>query len=340
MLESPLLSVFMPTYNGEKFVRDAVESVLDNGFADFELVVIDDGSTDTTVQILESIRHPALRLIRQAENLGVASTRARGVALLRGQYLALLDQDDIALPGRFEIQIQRLAEHAGPDILGSAVECFGDVEGTHRSPQTDGEIKASLLFNASLVNPSVCMKVAPLREGRIRYSVDAGPVADYALWVDAMRVGLRLENLPAAITRYRRHGSAMTLTLPFHHFGTQNIIVRRRVVEFHFPDMPPAEREALVDALSYRLEGGRRWVDGVCAMSHAVMLARSVAHIDAALMIRLLEGHFVRMLEHAISTDGIDNETLEMMTETNEHFERWRMENGGALDQRIITLIA
>ncbi|MCE9639779.1 MAG: glycosyltransferase family 2 protein, partial [Betaproteobacteria bacterium] len=106
--KTPLLSVFIPLYNGEKYVREAIESVLDNGFADLEVIVVDDGSSDGTVQVVEAIRHPALRLYRNAANLGVVATRDRSVPLLNGRYMALLDQDDIAVAGRFEQQVARL----------------------------------------------------------------------------------------------------------------------------------------------------------------------------------------------------------------------------------------
>lgn len=338
MSGTPLLSVFIPAFNAAKHVREALESVLDNGFADFEVVVVDDGSADDTARIVESIRHPALRLIRHPENLGIGATRYRSVSLLRGRYVALLDADDIAVHGRFETQVSRLEQPGGPDILGSAVECFGDDEGIHFSPLSDAEIRASLLFNASLINPSVCLKVAPLREGNIQYRADAGPACDYALWVDAMRAGLRFENLSAVLTRYRRHGEAMTTKLPFREFGVQNIVVRRRVVDAYFPTLAGEEREALVDALSYRLGGGHRWINAVYAMSHAAMLAKDVLRIDSRLMIRLFEEHLLRTIQHAVELGGIDNETLEMMTETNQYFEQWRAADDGELDARIMAL--
>ena len=79
MTRSPLLSVFIPTYNGERYVREAIESVLDNGLADLEVIVVDDGSTDATVKTIESIPHPAIRLSRNPWNLGVVETRRRGM---------------------------------------------------------------------------------------------------------------------------------------------------------------------------------------------------------------------------------------------------------------------
>jgi glycosyltransferase involved in cell wall biosynthesis len=322
-------------------VREAVESALDNGLSEIEVVVFDDGSTDATADVVAAIRHPALRLVRRAPNAGIAAARAAGVTLMRGRYAALLDADDIALPGRFEKQVARLAAADGPDIIGGAIECFGDISGIVRFPQSDAEIRASLLFNASLANPAVCMKLEPLRSGCIGYSGEAGAVAeDYALWVDAMCAGLRFENLPDVLTRYRRHAAAASSALPFSAFGTRNIVIRRRVAQHHFPGMTPAARESLIDILSHRLGVGDRWFNGVYAMSHAALLAPAVPRIAPALMRRLLAEHLLRTLRHAIAHDALANDTLEWMTEVNADFESWRMADGGVLDREIVALFA
>ena len=340
MSDTPLLSVFIPAYNAASFIREAVESAIDNGYADLEIIVFDDGSTDATATIVESIRHPAVRLIRQAWNGGVAAARATGVTLMRGKYAALLDADDIALPGRFEKQVGRLAAVDGPDIVGGAIDCFGDINGVVHYPLSDAEIRANLLFNASLANPAVCMKLEPLRSERIAYSGEAGAVAeDYALWVDAMCIGLRFENLPDVFTRYRRHSMAVSSALPFSAFGTRNIVIRRRVAQYHFPGMAPAEREALVDILSHRLGMGDRWFSGIYAMSRAALLAPTVPRIAPALMRRLLSEHLLRTLQYATTYDALTNDTLEWMTETNADFEHWRMADDGALDRQIVAMV-
>lgn len=337
--KTPLLSVFIPTYNGEKHVREAIESVLDNGFADLEVVVVDDGSRDSTVSVVESIRHPALRLHRNPANLGVVATRDRSVSLLNGRYMALLDQDDIAVTGRFERQVARLEAADGPDILGGAVEFFGDAQGEYFFPSGDAKIKASLLFFVCpLANPTICMKLAPLREGRIRYRTDIGVAADYAMWVDAMGAGMRFENLPAVVTRYRRHGDAMTSKLSIE-CAASGRGVRQKVIGLFFPAMAAGERAALLDALSTNLSGGSRWLEGVYAVSHAAMLAKDIAGIDTAWLIKALENMAISMIERALKLGNADNATLEMMTETSEHFERWRAADGGALDARIMALI-
>jgi glycosyltransferase involved in cell wall biosynthesis len=338
MSGTPLLSVYIPAFNAGDFVREAVESALDNGCTELEVVVVDDGSADGTARIVESIKHPALRLVRHSENLGIALTRQRSVSLLRGRYVALLDADDIAVAGRFEKQINRLEAAEGPDIVGGGVEFFGDRHGMCFFPSSDAQIRAGLLFyDCPLANPTVCMKLAPLREGRIGYSADTGGACDYALWVDAMRAGMRFENLPIVLTRYRRHGAAM-MRKPPADWIAQACRVRRRVVETYFPRLDADERDALVDALSRNLTSGPRWLNGIYALSHARMLVPDARRIDAATMINLLENNLMRLIDRGIRRGAADNKTLEMMTETSEHFEKWRAADNGAIDARIMAL--
>ena len=337
---TPLLSVFIPAFNAGRYIREALESVLDNGCADFEVVIVDDGSRDDTSGIVESIGHPAVRLVRNSRNLGIALTRRQGVALLRGRYLALLDADDIALPGRFEAQVARLEITDGPDIIGGGVEIFGDQRGQLFFPASDAGVRAALLFHdCPLANPTVCMRIAPLREGRIGYSAAAGAACDYALWVDAMYAGLRFENLPRLLTRYRRHSEAM-MRKSQDDWLAKACAVRRRVAQYFFPELTAEEQAALVDALSHNLSGGPRWFNGIYALSRAWMLARAVLHVDTELMMSCMENNLMRLLGRAARNGEADNEVLEMMTESSEHFARWRAARHGALDARIVELFA
>lgn len=338
-MTGPLLSVFMPTYNGALYVREAVESVIHNGFPDFELVVLDDGSTDETVRIVEAIRHPAVRLLRNPANLGVVETRRRAVPLLRGRYVAMLDQDDIAISGRFDAQVQRLEMADGPDIIGGAIENFGDMDGMKAYYTSHAEVCASLLFNTSILISAACMKLSPLQNGTINYSIEAGPAADYALWVDAMLSGLRLENLATVVTRYRRHAASMTRT------GLPEMLacamkVRERVANAYFPSFEAGERAALVGALSGWFATMQRWRDGVCALAHASIQAAEIPGIDTALMARLLSGRALRFIERAVTDGVVDYDLLEEMSERNPYFEQWRAMAGGEFDRQIMALFS
>jgi glycosyltransferase involved in cell wall biosynthesis len=339
MTKTPLLSVFIPTYNGASYVREALESVIDNGFADLEIVVLDDGSTDATVEIVESMRHPAVRLARNPRNLGVVETRRRGVALLQGRHVALLDQDDLAVAGRFQAQVDRLETAGGPDIIGGAIESFGDYSGIKHFYCIHAEIRASLLFNASIANPAACMKLAPLRDGTIAYSVEAGPAADYALWVDAMLAGLRLENLDRVVTRYRRHAASMTQT----GFGDMVVCaarVRKRVADLYFPEMSEVERLALVTAISGRSESHQNFCDGIHALARAALVVAGIPAVDEKLMRQLLSDHAMRLITDEIKCGRANFELLEQMVEDDACFEQWRAADNGALDMRIMALFS
>ena len=339
MAREPLLSVLVPAYNAAATVREAVESALDNGFADLEVVVVDDGSTDGTVAVVESIRHPSLRLLRQPANLGVGRTRRAATAQLRGRYAAMLDADDLAVAGRFARQVECLAADGGPDIVGGAIEFFGDGAGVVGFPLEDAAIRATLMFyDLPLCNGAACLKLAPLREGRVNYGEAAG-AEDYALWADALAAGLRFANLPQVMTRVRRHAGSLTRAARERVFA-EGCRVRRRVLSTQFPALGAAELDALTEALSVNIGGGQRWLDGARALARAVAQAPAVAGIDGALFRRRCEERLLAQIDYARGAGVIDYDTLEALTEQDSDFERWRNADGGALDCRIMALVA
>ena len=106
-----MVSVVIPAYNRERYLADAVDSVLAQTFTDFELLIVDDGSRDRTVEIAKSYRDPRIRLVRHERNRGVAAARNTGVAEARGAYVAFLDSDDVAYPDRLARQVAFLDAH-------------------------------------------------------------------------------------------------------------------------------------------------------------------------------------------------------------------------------------
>ena len=340
MSATPLLSVFIRTYNGERFVREAVESALDNGFSDFEVVVVDDGSSDATMKIVESFRHPALRPVRNPQNLGFIGALNAGIGLARGRHVAVLDQDDIALPGRFARQVELLECADGPDIVGSAVDRFGAEEGAYYYPASDAEIKSYLLVDAAFALPAVSMRLAPFRDGRLYFREEAGPAGDFALWVDAMFCDLKLSNLPEVLIRYRRHAASASV-VKNRLMNDMAHVQRLRVIDDFFPQLPPAVREPFANALSRRVsKGGQAWLDAVYAMAHAASLVGGVRRTEPALLLGMLEQVLVHMIALALRDGIISHDTLESMTEANAHFEAWRAANNGRLDARLMALPA
>jgi len=159
MTESPKISVVIPVYNREKYVQSAVDSILSQTFSDFELLVIDDGSTDGSIAVVQSYSDPRIRFVRNNTNLGVSATRDKGIQLARGEYLAFLDSDDCAYPDRLRKQTAFLDNHPDYAAVGSWSEWMSE-EGhpsgrIKRKPTSSKEIAAWRLFQQGIENSPV-----------------------------------------------------------------------------------------------------------------------------------------------------------------------------------------
>ena len=126
----PKISVIMPARNAEQYIREAIDSILGQTFADFEFLILDDGSTDATAEIVQCCRDERIRFCPNGRNMGVAATLNRGLALAGGEYIARMDADDISLPKRFEKQAAYLNAHRDVAVLGSDLELFCDMTET------------------------------------------------------------------------------------------------------------------------------------------------------------------------------------------------------------------
>src|SRR5579872_6896113 len=155
---TPAISVVMPTYNGERFLRPAIESILNQTFPNFELIIIDDGSTDNTPHILSEFKDTRLTVLTNQQNLGIAVATNRGLAAARGEYIALQDHDDISLPHRFQTQLDFLNTHPEIALVGSAAELIdenGVPYADYFEPENDIDIKWETLFRCPISHTSV-----------------------------------------------------------------------------------------------------------------------------------------------------------------------------------------
>ncbi len=206
---APRISVVLPVYNGEKHLSEAMASILAQSFTDFELIVIDDGSTDGSLQILQEYQKidARIRLVSR-ENRNLATTLNESIDMARGVWVARMDQDDIALPQRFERQLLWL-EKTKADITGSWVKYFGSWDRrTWRGYQTDVAIKMDMLFKSPFVHPSVMMRAALLKQ--LKYDKASEKAEDYDLWVRAAQSGWVMTNVPEVLLLYRQHASQIS----------------------------------------------------------------------------------------------------------------------------------
>jgi glycosyltransferase involved in cell wall biosynthesis len=210
---SPVISVLLPVYNAQRYLPDAVESVLDQTFADFELIAFDDGSTDGSLQLLRNYaaRDPRVRLFTR-ENRGLVATLNEMIGLANGRYLARMDADDICKPERFERQVSFLDSHADYVVVGGWLEWMNDrgqIIGTIKTPEAHEEIDAAHLKG----HTSICHPAAMLRNlGRNAidwYDEQCLDAEDLDLWLRLAEVG-RLANIPEVVLTYRIHAESIS----------------------------------------------------------------------------------------------------------------------------------
>lgn len=202
----PALSVVVPTYNAEKYVREALASVLVQDFADFELLVVDDGSCDGTLAVLEEFSaDPRVRLLRNESNMGLIATLHRAYAECRAPLIARMDSDDICEPARFRRQVEFLRAHPEVDIVGGAIRFFGNVApNVFRFPLTHEGIRPAMLFYCPLAHPALMFRRALVDSGLLHYDDAFKHAEDYRLW-SRLLLKARSANLPDVVLDYRLH---------------------------------------------------------------------------------------------------------------------------------------
>lgn len=211
---TPKLTVLLAVHNGERWLAGALESVLRQTWEDFELLVVDDGSRDRSVEIVASYRDERIRLLRAEEHRGLAAALNRGLAHASAELVARQDADDVSDPRRFERQLTFLDAHPDVALLGTwyrRIDASGRQVATRRLPCDASLLRLALLFYCPFVHTSIMMRGAVARElggydEAVRYA------EDFELW---SRIARRapVANLPEALVGMRVHETSMTSTM-------------------------------------------------------------------------------------------------------------------------------
>lgn len=218
MSKIPAISVVLGVYNGQRFLAEAIEAILNQTFRDFEFIAVDDGSTDKTPKILREFasRDPRLKVIRIPHG-GIVDAANAGLAAARAPLIARADADDITMPERFEKQIKYMAEHPEVVCLGSRMwlmEPYGSIIDESKHPLTHEEIDWELLRGNGWAMPQ---PVAMLRKEAID---KVGGYRKEYLWSEDLDLFLRMAeagrmaNLPDLLVKYRNHAGSTNHRLP------------------------------------------------------------------------------------------------------------------------------
>jgi glycosyltransferase involved in cell wall biosynthesis len=201
----PLVSVVMPVYNGEKYLRQAVDSILSQTFQDFEFIIVDDGSKDKTAEILYEYG-TRVAVYNRGKN-GLVKSLNYGIDLAMGKYIARMDADDMAFPQRFEKQVDFLNKHADIGLLGTSAILI-DQNGKRlrklATPSSDLEIRWNILLNSPIIHSSAMFRRELFDRNGLRYEETYKAVEDYDLWRRFLYFS-KAGNLPEPLIHYRIH---------------------------------------------------------------------------------------------------------------------------------------
>lgn len=211
---SPKVSVVMSVYNGEKYLQEAVESILDQTFTDFEFIIVDDGSTDATPAILSSYSDPRIIRLHNETNIGLTKSLNRGLVTARGEYIARHDVDDVALLDRLAVQVGYLESHPDVAFVGAGIQYIaadGATLGTYIPPTDPGLLRWRLLFSNPIRHPTVLWRRQAVQMAVGSYNPTIELAQDYEFWarlVDHLPVAM----LPDVLVQFRRHPQTVSTT--------------------------------------------------------------------------------------------------------------------------------
>lgn len=202
----PKVSVLMPLYNtNESHLREAIESVLNQTFTDFEFLLLNDSPDNTRLDaVVAEYKDPRIKYSRNEKNIGITPSRNKLVELAQGEYLAVMDHDDISLPERFAKQVAYLDAHPETGVVGARVQNIGDNAKTSNYPENPRDIKLGLMYGCVIAHSCAMVRKSLLTEHGIRYEEVYSPSEDYALWCRLLKY-TEFANLPEVLFRYRMY---------------------------------------------------------------------------------------------------------------------------------------
>ena len=239
---APLVSIVMAVHNGERHLDAALSSILSQTYAALEIIVVDDGSSDRTAELLAQCDDPRLRILTNTSCQGLARSLNRGIEAATGDYVARMDADDVCHPSRIQRQVHYMQRHAEVGLLGTAYRLINDAGaalGIAYPPADDAAMRWRLLFMPPLAHPSAMMRRALLQRHELRYDPEWPTAQDYELWSRLLK-HCRGANLPEVLFDYRTHAQSVSVTKRDSQDQWALRVSEREIAPFLPADMPLA----------------------------------------------------------------------------------------------------
>ena len=241
----PMVSVLLPVYNAEKYLSEAIDSILNQTYANFEFIIINDGSIDNSEKIILSYNDRRIRYIRNEKNIRLVASLNKGIQLARGRYLVRMDADDISMPNRIEKQVTFMENNLKVGVCGSYLRVFGDERRVviSKLPIMDKDIRASLLVRNSLGHPNVIIRKSTLTVNGVCYDERFYRMEDWGLWITLMPK-CKFANCPEVLLNYRWVNTSESR---INTKDEKHLIISMKVVKLFFSQLA-------IDCSDYELE--------------------------------------------------------------------------------------
>lgn len=234
----PLVSVLMPVYNSDKYVKQAIDSILQQSYKEFELIIVNDGSKDNSLSIIKSYNDQRIKLISNPENKGLIYCLNFGITQCKGKYIARMDADDISLPERLQEQVKYMELNPNVGVCGcDYIQFKNATEKRHKADVDYDTILSYMIFNCSIVHPSLIIRKSVLESLDTVFNMDFKHAEDYELW-SRLIFETKFSAVSKVLFKYRLHEQQVTEVNKQAQIKTANLVrkIFLQKIGFNFSD--------------------------------------------------------------------------------------------------------
>lgn len=249
----PRVSVIMPVYNNAQYVQGAIHSILVQTYTDFELIVIDDGSTDGSAYLISQITDPRVRKVYHPQNRGLVSSLNEGLSMATGEYIVRMDSDDLSTPDRLGVQVSFMDQNPSIELSGAAYTT--SIGGRPKvNPIHHEEISTWLLFHCCICHPTVIMRNSMVHRLGVQYDNNYPHAEDYELW-NRLAPQIQTSNLPINLLFYRLHTSQVSNRFRAIQNDSARKVRQRQFAQLGL-QLSDEENQIMLDFMEFKINAG------------------------------------------------------------------------------------
>lgn len=297
-MNTPEITVLMPVYNGEKYLREAIDSILNQTFSNFEFLIINDGSTDATEEIISGYQDTRIRYIKNESNIKLIASLNKGIALATGKYIARMDTDDVALPNRLQKQFDFMEQNTDVALCGTGCQIFGDENKTVIYCAGHDEIMAKMLYQCHFIHPTMMMRKSMINTFETKFDTHFIHAEDYDFFT---RVGekFKLANIQEVLLRYRIHSQNISEL----NRATQNAhsaTIKKRLFKNLGVDITEPELILYESISHYEYKHTAGYISGAEQLLHKMLAANNVSgYFEKHFFTALIASHWWNVCYHS-----------------------------------------